>query len=475
MSFARNVTKLVFGSVIAQGLGILVIPALSRIYTPEHFGALALFVSITSIVGSVVCFRYELAIMLPEDDGDAANLFVLSLIITLLVSVITGVILFVAGERILLLFNAQALNEYLWAIPVMIFFLGLFAALNYWYSRIKKFGRLSVARISQSICTYPPRLGLGLSGFICSGSFIVTQVIGQGVSVLFLIVFLFKDKAFPSIKHISFYKIKKNGKRYKNFPIYSSWEALLNTASMHIPPILLALFFDSQIVGYFALGRQMLGLPMTFIGSAISQVFFQKASESKTKGDLSKVVEDIFKFLVSVGLLPFLILTMIGDDVFSIVFGPQWAEAGIYVQMLSLWILFVFISSPLSHLLSVLEKQRIGMQWNIGLFISRIAAICIGGYFNNERLAIALFGVVGVIGFVFYSLLILYYAQVTVTKSVSILVTNLVKAIPYLILVGGLKYFQLDGWAITGFSGLALITFYSLFFYRNRSLIRSYI
>lgn len=48
---------------------MLVVPILSRLYTPDAFGTAAVFVSIAGIISIVSCFRYELAIMLPEQLG----------------------------------------------------------------------------------------------------------------------------------------------------------------------------------------------------------------------------------------------------------------------------------------------------------------------------------------------------------------------------------------------------------------------
>ena len=83
-SFAANVLKLVTGSVIAQGLGVLAAPVIARLFAPEAFGVAALFVSITGIIGVVACLRYELAIMLPKTDEEAANLLGISLFFVLI-------------------------------------------------------------------------------------------------------------------------------------------------------------------------------------------------------------------------------------------------------------------------------------------------------------------------------------------------------------------------------------------------------
>ena len=71
--FVSNVLKLTSGSIVAQGLGILVAPILTRLFVPEAFGVAALFASITSIIGVVACLRYELSIMLPKTNKEGGR------------------------------------------------------------------------------------------------------------------------------------------------------------------------------------------------------------------------------------------------------------------------------------------------------------------------------------------------------------------------------------------------------------------
>ena len=80
LSFASDVLKLAGGTAFAQALAILASPLITRLYGPEAFGLAALFTSIVGIVGVVACLRYELAIMLPKRDEEAANLLGLSLL-----------------------------------------------------------------------------------------------------------------------------------------------------------------------------------------------------------------------------------------------------------------------------------------------------------------------------------------------------------------------------------------------------------
>ena len=63
-SFKSDILRLASGTGIAQIIGILSMPILSRLYAPEAFGITALFLSLTTILGVIACMRYELSIVL---------------------------------------------------------------------------------------------------------------------------------------------------------------------------------------------------------------------------------------------------------------------------------------------------------------------------------------------------------------------------------------------------------------------------
>lgn len=185
-SFAGNVLKLLTGSVFARGLGILVAPILTRLFAPEAFGVAALFASIAGIVGVVACLRYELSIMLPKTDEEAANLLGLSVCIVMIITFIIALIVFFAGEYVAYLLKAPELTKYLWLVPLSILISGILLSLNYWNSRTKHFGRLSMARIVSSTVTQTTKLGFGFAGYVSGGVLIGGLIAGNCISTCVL-------------------------------------------------------------------------------------------------------------------------------------------------------------------------------------------------------------------------------------------------------------------------------------------------
>ena len=112
-TFVSNVVTLSTGTIIAQALGILAAPILSRLFAPEAFGVLGLFTAISGIIGAMVCLRYDLAIMLPRQDKKAVNLFAGSLLSAALISFLCAVLIGIAGQHLLNIFNVEQLKEYI--------------------------------------------------------------------------------------------------------------------------------------------------------------------------------------------------------------------------------------------------------------------------------------------------------------------------------------------------------------------------
>lgn len=398
-SFAGDVLKLVSGTTIAQALGVLVTPLLTRLYAPEAFGTLALFTSITSIIGVVACLRYELAIMLPESDEEAANLLAVSLASVVLVAALTLSLASFGASLMVRLLKAPELGPYLWLVPPAVLFGGVFQALNYWNSRTKQFGRLSVVRVISSASTNAVKLGAGVAGHATGGTLVGASVLGPAVSVLELGRRIWRDDGALLRRAIRCDDMLRGLRRHKRFPLYSTWGALLNSISWQLPAFLLSHYFSSAVVGQYSLGNRVLQVPMSLIGAAISQVFFQRAAVAKAEGVLARTVESGFRYLVAFGMFPLLLLMLVGHDVFVVLLGERWAEAGVYAQILSVWTFVWFISSPLSTLFSVLERQDLALANNLIIFGTRLLALLLGGLLGDARIALFLFAVSGVLAY----------------------------------------------------------------------------
>ncbi len=395
-SFAGDVLVLVVGTTLAQGISVLVSPILTRFFLPEAFGIAALFDSITSILTEVSCLRYPSAIMLPEADEEAANLLGVSIGVAIVLSLMTVPVVWLGQSFIAEGLKAPALAPYLWLVPPAMFLAGLYGTLRAWNSRTKQFSRLSTTQVVASAVASGAKVGAGFGGLTSERSLIGANVLGLASSTAILGGQIWREDGRSLLGSITWQGMFNGLKRYRKFPLLSTWTGLLNSLSWQLPVFMLAAFFSPAVVGFYSLGNRVARVPMNLVGISLSQVFYQRAAEAKRSDSLSVVVLQVYKRLVAFALFPMLLLSIVGRELFVVVFGPEWAEAGVYTQILSIYLFFNLVSRPLGQLFSVLERQEADLTVNVLLLVSRFSALWFGGRTGNILLTIALFSLSGV-------------------------------------------------------------------------------
>ncbi len=223
--------------------------------------------------------------------------------------------------------------------------------------------------------------------------------------------------------------------------------------SLKLPLFTIAYFFSPKELGYFVFVQTIVRVPFNLIGESISKVFFQKAASIRDNiAELSRWIENVFYFLTSFFMLPALVVSIIGNDIFHLIFGSNWKEAGIYAQILIFSILVEFITAPLGSLFNVLEKQKAALRFNIFLMLIRFAALVIGGLTGKILMTIIIFVIADIIGRTIKFTYIFKQSSFKIDKAIGIVMKSLIFAAPFLFCMILLKY-------VAKFSGLANICF----------------
>lgn len=373
-SIANSVLLLTGGTALAQMLNIASMPILSRIYSPSDFGILALFTALTGILLEISNLRYYGAIPLPKKDVFAGSLVMLSFIIQFVFISLLAILLFLAKGPLLRLISSDLLMPYWPLIPIGIGAMGSYLIFSQWAVREQEFSLIAKTKLVQSISGILTKLVMGILGLRPLG-LLLGAIVSQAGGMLSLGNRLIRKKGIPEA---DLFKLKRVAVKYRKFPLFTTWQALLNSLGRHITPFFLVAFWGPQVAGYFAFSLQILHLPAYFVGQAMSQVFVQRASVAKYQGNLQETSRRFFKVLLLVGTFPILCLGLIAPEIFSFVFGSEWQVAGIYARVLSPWVALAFISSPLSVLFAIQNRQEVGLAFEVGFVLSRIAVLVFG-------------------------------------------------------------------------------------------------
>ena len=361
----RNTITLIVGIGISQIIAILFQLITRRLYTPEDFGAYAVYFSIVSIMVSIVPLQYNRAIVLPPKKEESTNLLfgTVGIISFFSILIFLSVLLFPAFWKDIVEFPANYFN-WLYFLPLTVILLASYEAINYWLIRNKAFKASAINKIVRRTGEGATQTGVGFTGNALG--ILLGDLVGNFLNLI--------SGIFQSLKHglqlkeVSFFNIKQVLKRYIDFPKFYAIPNLFNTISLFLPVLIVNKFYSESIVGYFDLSRMVLAVPLALITTSLSQVLLQNFAEKRNQQ--KPIKKDILKIAGSLSLMVLVgvvIIELFAEDIFQI-FGRQYFISGIYTKILVFSYGIKFIVSPLASVFPALERIKIGALWQILYF-----------------------------------------------------------------------------------------------------------
>jgi O-antigen/teichoic acid export membrane protein len=355
--FVKNTFTIFSGNVVAQAIPFLIEPIIARMYSPSDFAVLAVYISVANLFSIIATARYEMAIMLPADHKKAINILALSLFITLLISVLSLIVVWIFNTQITQILQSPELGTYLFFVPVSVFITGWYQSLNYWSIRQKRFKNVTYARVSQTVSNSGFNLAFGFAQLKSLG-LMLAFFIGQVVSIVPLL-YRFVRNDWKNLHWINRQEMKLQAIEHQDFPKINSIHAFSDIIQQSTVVFLISSFFGQLTLGLYSRTMRLLFAPASVIGSAIGQVFYQKASvEFKQNGTVKTLVVRTLRNLALISIPIFSLTMFFGDAIFAFVLGENWRVAGEFAQILSPWICLSFIIAPISQIPLIVGKQK---------------------------------------------------------------------------------------------------------------------
>lgn len=408
--FVRNVLTLTTGTGVAQVIPVAIAPILTRLYSPEDFGILALFMAVSATLALLATGRYELAIILPDEDSDAAHVTAVAAMISISVTLITFFIFLYLNHPIARLLKSEPIAKWLTLIPLMIFLNAMQQILSYWANRKKQFQRLAWNRIWLSVGTGAASLGFGfaLGG---GGGLILGTLVGQGFATALLGIQTWRLDGHYATK-IRKAALKEQANRYSNFPKFSVAADLINTIANQLPIFLLGAFFGPRVLGLFSLTHRVLAKPVSILSDSVLEVFKQKASREYIRnGRCDGLFVKTIKRLSWMSIIPFAFLFFAAPWFFAFIFGEEWRIAGEYARIMTPLFALRFTISPVSYILYIAQKQKYDLIWQICLLIVTAAGLYLGHIMGRAELSISFFTAFYGLMYVVYALMSYHFSK----------------------------------------------------------------
>ena len=406
--FFKAVSVLVGGTAFAQLIGFICLPILTRLYTPEDYSVLGVYVAIVSILSVVSCLRFEIAIPIAKSDLSAKKILILSIYINFLISILLFITITLLHSYLVKFTFIAKLGNAIYLIPLGILVAGIYSAFQFWSIRKNNYSDIARSRMMQAISgngssilfgyTYQSFLGL-----------MIGQIFNLGGGVFKLSLKALQDfKELPKVKR---HDLFETFVEYKSYPKYSTLEALLNTVALQLPIIIIGFFLIGPVVGFLYLAMRILGIPMSLIGSSMGQVYVAQGSKIyESKGDLYSFTISILKKLFKITLMPFLFLAILSPFLFGFILGESWGQIGWYISLMVPWYFMHILTSPLSMSLHIIEKQKVALFLQIFNLFLRVLCL-LGICFYNKDIALEFYFLSGFIFYVIYLSIILRFLK----------------------------------------------------------------
>lgn len=412
--FARSVTLMIGGTSASMALFILSSPILTRLYTPDEFGLLAIFLSLLSAFGAIGTLRYEHAIPVPESESKGISLVLLSFLIVLILTFMFAALIFTNADLLNDFFKTSLFSTYFCFVFSGLLVTGAYQVFNSWAVRAKTFAILAKSKIGMSITV----VAIQLAGYqFGTAALIAGRIFGLLVgATMLLAAMITRTNGSLISQEFAPGKIIQTAKEFRKFPLYSTWGAVFNVVGTELPVLFLSAMFSGSIAGMFLLTNRVLNLPMSLVGQAVGRVFYSNAPAASRDGSLANSVIEIHKMLALFVAAPSWIVLIAGPELFALVFGIEWKTAGEFSQWMAPFLYINFVASPLSPLHMVLNRQFQGTVFHFTLFIVRVSGLFVGGLFGSALLSIALFFLGGAICWVGFLVWIFYITGASTQK-----------------------------------------------------------
>jgi len=377
----RGVLILGSGTAVAQLIGIVTMPIITRLYLPSEMGILAVYSSVLAIFGVGATLRYEFAYALPRENEDAINLFGLCLILLCITTAVFALILFFGRDLLVNAFDLDAIEQYIWFLLIGFFGMGLYTMLNYWAIRQRDYRRITYTKINQGAGGSVCKILLGILSFGPVG-LIIGHIVSQiaGITTLARAMWR-KDRG--DFKAISLSRMKSVAKTYGSFPVFNFPASVVNTLSLQLPPLMLLMLYDSEIVGFYALASMLVVLPGSLISGSMGQAYLGEASKMvrERSRELRSLYVRTLKHLSAIAIPLIGIPALCAPFVVPFIFGEVWTEAGWYCWPLAVMVIVQFVTSPTSHL-QLYGYNRWVLMWDIARAIVVIIAFYLSYLFG---------------------------------------------------------------------------------------------
>jgi len=378
--FSINVLTLLSGTFIAQLIPFAVSPWLTRIYTPDDFGVLAIVLGAATVLASLLNGRYDAAILVPEDHVIANRLLQIALFMPVVLAVIVWFLMVVIPDTLLLHFGLTSSTAHLMLfIPILAVLFTYYMSFDVFLNRHKAYRKMSYLMIFR---VFFVSLFQIIFGYLFSNGLLYGLFTGMAIGSIAGIFYVYQ---YTQLGNVNLVQITSTAKEYKNYPLFHMPHTFFNALSNNMPMILIPFFFTVASSGFYLLALKVFYTPFSMLGASIEKVFRRHVLDAlHHKHEIAPHIKSMLKKIIFLSIIPYTLCVWYAPEIFSFILGANWYKVGIYIQVLAPWIYTAFVVSVFVGVPIILEKQKKSLMIEIVYFVSRIGGLVAGAIVSGD-------------------------------------------------------------------------------------------
>ena len=384
LNLFKSIFDLSSGTILAQILGILILPIMTRIYSAEEYGLYSLIVQLSILFGILLNLRQEQNIQLENDfELIRAHIFYKNRFFNYLIFICSAILV---------------LSIYFsYATPLIISIMsGIFLILIGYFSSLHIFERNYK---SVGFAELLNKLVFSIFAIISIKFFSLFNL-----GMAYLLGLFIKSRFLFSRAEIKWKTPKEHSYVLSKHAGYSaSISHILLAATSLIPMFTINQFFSTEDLGYYSLAVSVIFLPGSIISISIGSIFFERLIKEKDK--FYRLFGNIFAIALILSTIIFVPFIFFGEIIFGVFLGSEWSQAGHYASILAFPALIGFITGCFDRTCFIVENNFHAPIWH---FFRALFTLIASYYCLKNNLTIEVFIYVLSVGQI-----ILYLADLT--------------------------------------------------------------
>lgn len=363
--FVRDAFALTSSSVAAQIISLIAIPILTRIYAPDDFGMLSLYMAIYSYVSLVATVNLEYLVMMADSDRKAAAIVSALMFLSAVVSVICGVLIFVFGDYLSVeVLNQPEIRNWLYFLPITTLTMSCYLGFRYMSLRQRRFKKVAIAYVAGISAGSVVSLlyGLFAPDAYKSGGLIIGYILQ--VSVFFYFLASAGSAAIQIIRDREFGLIVESVLRFKKLLQSGFIARIISTIYLGAPVFFISAVYGVTMLGFYSTAERLASAPGVLISRAIGDVYRQRATSAwQTRKRFDHIFVPTLIATFCIGVPVYILGIIFAPDLFEFVLGADWRRSGELASIILVGAMVSFITSPLDKGATIREKHGYIIGW----------------------------------------------------------------------------------------------------------------